>query len=252
MAQRRHHYERAFEEFLRSRRIPYVAVDEARKALLPDGDAGALRVTEIEPAGETKDRADGPGTPPVTRTRSLKSFDFVIYAQPTNLLLDVKGRKVVARARRSTAGGAAGRLENWVTREDIESLTRWEALFGPEFRAAFLFVYWCDAQPPDALFQEVIEYRGWWYALRTVTLADYRQHMRVRSPRWGTLDVKGDVFERISQPFTSAEGGGLGPWGNGLGPPRGEVDAGEWMGRIVTETQADGSRLYHVADPPRV
>ncbi len=250
MAQRRHHYERAFEEFLRSRRIPYVAVDEARKALLPDGDAGALRVTEIEP------RAADPSAPPVTRTRSLKSFDFVIYAQPTNLLLDVKGRKVIARARRSAAGGAAGRLENWVTREDIESLTRWEALFGSEFRAAFLFVYWCDAQPPDALFQEVLEYRGWWYALRSVTLAEYRQHMRVRSPRWGTLDIKSDVFERISHPFTLAaggkEGGGLGPWGNGLGPPRTEADAGAWMGGLVTKTQADGSRLHHVADPPGV
>lgn len=35
MAQRRHHYEQAFEAFLREERIPYVAVNEARKALLP-------------------------------------------------------------------------------------------------------------------------------------------------------------------------------------------------------------------------
>ena len=35
MAHRRDHYDRAFEGFLRARRIPYVAVDEARKTLLP-------------------------------------------------------------------------------------------------------------------------------------------------------------------------------------------------------------------------
>ena len=40
MAQRRHHYEAAFEGYLRQRRIPYVAVDEAKKSLLPGSPAG--------------------------------------------------------------------------------------------------------------------------------------------------------------------------------------------------------------------
>src|SRR5688572_22372104 len=35
MAQRRFHYEQAFEHFLRANRVPYVAVDEAKKALMP-------------------------------------------------------------------------------------------------------------------------------------------------------------------------------------------------------------------------
>ena len=35
MAQRRFHYEQAFEHYLRANRIPYVAVDEAKKALMP-------------------------------------------------------------------------------------------------------------------------------------------------------------------------------------------------------------------------
>ena len=37
--------------------------------------------------------------------------------------------------------------------EDVRSLTEWEKLFGDGFQAAFVFVYACDAQPPDALFQ---------------------------------------------------------------------------------------------------
>lgn len=41
------HYERAFEAFLRSHRIPYVAVDEARRALVaPEPD--------VEPHGDLK------------------------------------------------------------------------------------------------------------------------------------------------------------------------------------------------------
>jgi hypothetical protein len=35
VTQRRHHYEAAFEQYLRATRVPYVAVDEAKKALLP-------------------------------------------------------------------------------------------------------------------------------------------------------------------------------------------------------------------------
>ena len=38
MAQRRFHYEQAFEYYLRANRVPYVAVDEAKKSLLPEGE----------------------------------------------------------------------------------------------------------------------------------------------------------------------------------------------------------------------
>jgi hypothetical protein len=185
MSQRRHHYERAFEEYLRSRRIPYVSVDEARKALLPDG--GVLRVS-----GDAG-RAGG----------ALKSFDFVVYGEGTNLLLDVKGRRVVPRRSRNPEAGstARSRLESWVTEDDVSSLGQWERLFGTSFQAAFLFVYWCDEQPPDALFQEIFEYRGRWYALRAVTLGEYRRVMKPRSARWRTVDVPAALFEQVSQPF---------------------------------------------------
>ena len=202
MAQRRHHYERAFEGFLRARRIPYVAVDEARKALVPMG-AGIGGV----------DTGAGP---------ALKSFDFVLYgnvgaqgsgADGANLLVDIKGRRVGSKAAmRAAAGGEIrmGRLESWVTREDVRALGEWERLFGEGFRAAFVFVYACEAQPPDALFQEVFERDGVWYALRVVTLGEYARHMKTRSERWGTVDIARRVFERISQPLTAGVGGGLG------------------------------------------
>lgn len=209
MAQRRFHYERAFEEFLRSRRIPYVAVDEARKALLPDG--ASLRLAPA--SGESQPGTGHPGA-------ALKSFDFVIYGDSgSNLLIDVKGRRVAP----SRAGGLTARLESWVTLDDIASLRTWQELFGPGFEAAFVFVYWCEVQPPDALFQEIMEHRGAWYALRAVRLDEYQRVMKVRSPRWGTVDIAPAIFERVSQPFSPpprARDDDLGPDAPALLPRR--------------------------------
>jgi hypothetical protein len=180
--QRRHHYERAFEDYLRARRIPYVAVDEARKALLPSG-------VMLDPAGP--------------ESGSLKSFDFVVYGQNANLLIDIKGRRVPRPKSASHDELRVGRLESWVTEDDIASLTRWQQLFGPGFESVFVFVYWCDAQPPDALFQEVFEHKDEWYALRSVRLCEYVRAMKPRSPRWRTVHVPTAAFERISQPFVA-------------------------------------------------
>jgi len=92
------HYEAAFEDYLRRKGLPYIAVDEAKKALF----AGA----------------------------KLKSFDFVVYRpEGKNLLVDVKGRKLVP--------GSAS-LQNWVTREDIDDLRQWQEIFGDGFSAMFI------------------------------------------------------------------------------------------------------------------
>lgn len=195
MTQRRHHYEAAFEDFLRSSRIPYVAVDEAKKALLPESASPRLRVHGADDV----------------RAPSVKSFDFVIYGESQNLLLEVKGRRVSPRALATGIGSTRStprptprsRLENWVTQDDVDSLATWGSLFGQGFEPAFVFVYWCEEQPPDALFQEVFESRGRWYALRCVLLSDYRANMKVRSPRWRTVHIASSRFEQISQPFTA-------------------------------------------------
>ncbi len=227
-----------------------MAVDEARRALLPDPAVPARRKR-----GKAAGDAAGSGAEMVEAhpwPTGLKSFDFVLYAETRNLLIDIKGRKVSRRmggvssireanARRRltpvtshdaepAAGeddGAAltadaegvsenpgwslhrrGRLESWVTQDDVDSLREWMRLFGPGYEAAFVFVYWCDEQPPDGLFQEVFDFQGRWYALRAIALADYLGAMKTRSARWKTVDLPGAEFERLSQPFAS-------PWVNG-------------------------------------
>lgn len=181
MAQRRHHYERAFEQYLRGTRIPYVAVNEARKSLLP------------ERAPLTTQRQD-------EDPESLKNFDFVIYGDTPNLLVEIKGRKLPQiRLKDGTPGKP--RLESWVTMDDIESLMRWQELFGSGYEAAFVFVYWCADTPPDGLFGELVEHQGRWYTLRAITLGDYTSAMKVRSPRWRTVHLSTADFDRLAGPF---------------------------------------------------
>ncbi len=117
----------------------------------------------------------------------------VYSSQRRNLLIDVKGRK---------HSGKTGRaFQNWVTRDDVTCMQRWAELFGPDFEPAFAFLFWCDAQPPDALFHEVFAYGDRWYAVLAVRLSDYRQHMRDRSVRWDTVSIPAKAFGQLSLPL---------------------------------------------------
>jgi hypothetical protein len=166
MAQRRFHYDLAFEHYLRANAIPYVAVDEAKRAL------------------------SGPKRSP----HKLKNFDFVVYSKgDANLLIDVKGRKHSGKTGRS--------MQNWVTEDDVHCLRQWSGIFGDGFNAAFVFLYWCDHQPPDALFHEIFEFGARWYAVLAVRLGDYEKHMRPRSAKWKTVAIPTKAFDQHARPL---------------------------------------------------
>ncbi len=182
MVRRMVHYELAFEHYLRANRTPYVAVDEARRALLP----------------------------PDADLKGLKSFDFVVYGPDLNLLVDVKGRMFGRTADLGKdgreRGGTRRAFDSWVTRDDVESLGRWQTLFGAGFEATFVFIYCLRRQPPDVLFEEVFAHGPWWYALREVRLDDYRRRMVPRSSKWGTVHLRADDWAAVSRPFTTRSG----------------------------------------------
>lgn len=194
MAQRRNHAERAFERLLRDKRIPYVAVNEARKSLLPAG----ARLT-------VHDRSNGTG-------ETLKNFDFIVYGDSSNLLVEIKGR-TIPRPKRPRPPGKRPRMECWVTQDDIDALRTWQRLFGPAYEPVLVFVYTCEGPPPDGLFAEVIEHAGTWYAVRAIALDDYEPRMKVRSPRWRTVHLTQDDFDQLSRPFAgpSTAAAPLGP-----------------------------------------
>ena len=165
MADRNVHYEAAFEAFLRDKGIPCVAVDEAKKALFANA--------------------------------KLKSFDFVVYSKNgPNLLIDVKGRQL-----RSRANGAKRSFETWTTEQDVVDLMQWEQVFGEGYKAVLTFIYWID--PPLAEEPGMFMHRGRWYQMMGVDLAEYRDHMRRRSPKWETVALAAEDFRSLARPIES-------------------------------------------------
>jgi hypothetical protein len=167
MANRQIHYEAAFEDFLRSRGIPYVAVDEAKKALFADA--------------------------------ALKSFDFVVYsAEGRNLLADVKGRKFPY-----TVSGQRRYWENWVERGDLTDLTRWEEVFGRDFQALLVFTYALGDPLEARKFEDVHLFRQRFYSFLAIPAETYGQHARLRSPSWQTVNMPMRLFRELAAPMTT-------------------------------------------------
>ncbi|NLF31459.1 MAG: HYExAFE family protein [Planctomycetes bacterium] len=162
MSHRRDHYELAFEDYLRGRGWPYVAVDEARRKAFA--------------------------------AVALKNFDYIVYSSTgANLLVDVKGRKfpnVLAVGRRRV--GRA--FENWITRDDLEGLGQWERIFGGGFRAVLVFAYWLQGPPASSPMEEVHVFQGRHYVFAAIGLDRYVAAARPRSARWQTLTVPTEQF----------------------------------------------------------
>jgi hypothetical protein len=161
------HYEAAFEAYLHERGHCYVAVNETRRASLGD----------------------------VT----FKNLDFIVHGTSgARLLVDVKGRRFPS----GPAEKPRRVWKSWCMREDVEGLVRWQELFGPGFRSLLVFAYhiqsWVEVEDevPD-----LWEWRGNRYLLRAVAVDEYRQHMRVCSPRWQTVYLPGRVLREVARPF---------------------------------------------------
>ena len=159
-------YEAAFEAFLKEQALCYIAVDETRRAVLGDVP--------------------------------VKNLDFIVLA-PTGakLLVDVKGRQF--------PGGPADKpryvWESWATQEDVNGLTHWQALFGLDYLPLFVFMYHIKPTVTLENTPDVWRHRDDVYLLRGVALDDYRRHMRVRSPKWGTVNLPKGKFEEVARPF---------------------------------------------------
>lgn len=180
MTIRRNHYEAAFEEYLRSLRTPYVAVDEKRRALI----------------GQS----------------SLKSLDFIVHpTEQTNLLVDIKGRRYPSgRAPvthsdsanfRSKGGGGGHKWENWATDDDISSMLQWNMVFGEEFKSILIFAYHILDERYLSDFEDWFVYQEKTYAFFGVWVDEYATAMRTRSQSWATVSLPTQVYRELRHPI---------------------------------------------------
>lgn len=170
MALRHIHYEAAFEDYVRSRGWPYVAVSEHRKAIF-----GGARI---------------------------KSFDYLVYPAPnTAWLVEVKGRKfpyIHGRVRRF--------WENWVTADELKDLASWKGVFGDGFDPVLVFAYWLCGFTDRNPATEIHAFRGEYYAFLWVSASDYARAARRRSPSWGTVTVPTAEFRGMVQSVAAFTG----------------------------------------------
>ncbi len=165
---RSNHYEAAIEANMRAKNIGYVAVDEAKRTRLG--------------------------------TTDIKSVDFIVVGpESAKLVVDVKGRQYPGRS-----GSTINKTwQNWTEAEDIDGLERWATEFGTAFRGVLAFVY--HILPPFVLptnTPDLFSFRNGTYLMRGVAVAEYKQTMRVRSPKWGTVHMPMESFRRSVRPFS--------------------------------------------------
>lgn len=168
MAKRDNHYEAAFEAFLRARRIPYVAVDEAKRSVIVQSNSQS--------------------------SPTLKNVDFVVSPQAGqgSWLVDVKGRRFPTGTRRQF-------WKNWSTGDELRSLSAWEELFGRGFTGLLVFAY--DVResvspvPPDLLFS----FKNRLYGFVGIRLDHYLSGSKRISPRWDTYAMSAPRFRQLAR-----------------------------------------------------
>jgi hypothetical protein len=173
MANRDNHYEAAFEEYLRRRCVPYVAVDEAKRSLTAEG-------------------------------QSIKNLDFIV-ASPAGVswLIDVKGRRF------PSGDEQRHYWKNWSTTDDLVSLGRWQHLFGRQFVAMFVFAYNIVGDRAPLPAEQLFEFRDALYGFLAVRLVEYEAAARPISPAWDTVAVPAAEFRRMARPMDVLLDGGI-------------------------------------------
>ena len=157
-------YETAVEAYLRQIPAAYLAVDEARRSLLPEG--------------------------------SLKNADFLVTTEGgDNYLIDVKGRRFPSGRTRPAY------WRNWTTREELASLVRWQVLLGPRFTGCLVFAYHVVGDRTPVAPADLFVHQGRIYAFLAMTLPAYLAAARPLSARWATVTVPTPVFRRQARPL---------------------------------------------------
>lgn len=161
MAQRHNHYEAAFGAWLRWLEIPYVAVNESRRA--------------------------------VTGNRSLKNVDFIVspVAASRSWLVDVKGRRFPT---------GSSYWKNWSTADELASLANWETVFGDRFTGLLVFAYNVIGDQAPLPAEELFVYHGGLYAFVAMRLDHYTSWSKPLSARWGTVTVPVARFRSLARP----------------------------------------------------
>lgn len=137
----------------------------------------------------------------------IKTFDMLVYPAgggspgSRTLVVEVKGR--LFKGAKLNVGVS---LPNWVTKEDVIGLTRWEQIIArTEVRqrshAVFVFSYKFERIDVETDGLETYDFDNNVYCFFAITLDEYRKKMKQRSPKWQTYDLAAADFRGAAMPL---------------------------------------------------
>ena len=176
------HYEAAFESFLQSQAIPYMSTRETRRSFAGQEEYGSLKNIDFL----VMNRSSVDAVQPVRQSRALEASSW---------LIDIKGRRFPS----GTAHPQYWR--NWVSEDDLLSLSRWETIFGRGFQGLLVFAYDVlgDRSPIDR--SRLFEFQNRYYAFLGIPLSVYYRECRPLSPRWRTVSMPNAKFRQMVVPL---------------------------------------------------
>ncbi len=190
------HYEVAFEAFIQQLHLPCLATKERKRSLCEENSDMKLKNMDFIISSK---QISPPLEWSLSETNdSLPNSDpdrIIIPASTNSWLCDIKGRRFPSGQKHPQY------WRNWVAKDDLVSLARWENLFGAGFHGLFVFVYdVCGTRlplPEERLFP----CGGKRYAFFVIPLATYMDGCRSLSVRWETVTMPTALFRRYALPL---------------------------------------------------
>lgn len=165
-------YERVFEGIIRKCEIPYIAINEAKRA--------------------------------VVEGKKIKSLDFIVASKTGIYLLDVKGKTFpYGWPKRSIS--ERDYWENWVHKDDLEGMELWSSLLqSKKIQPLLVFVYKIVKRDEVQNFVDYVKMDNTLYGFVAIPTSVYRQNWKQRSVAQGftAMYVSRDKFKSLAEPFS--------------------------------------------------
>ncbi|HEG43765.1 MAG TPA: hypothetical protein ENH94_06945 [Phycisphaerales bacterium] len=138
----------------------------------------------------------------LSRSR-MKSFDFMLYPSGSGpIIAELKGRLFKGRSLAKMTG-----LQCWVNIEDVRGLLGWEKALDVTGRDGhlrgtgwFIFAYKLENIDVETDGKDIYEFGQDRYIFYAIKADDYREFMKVRSPRWKTVTLPAEKFRQLAIP----------------------------------------------------
>ena len=190
------HYEQAFAAYLREHNVIFLPTLEIYRNFGAEKSPRSLKNLDFVVLG-------GRTSLPEVGVRADGSLGVISSAKDANSppkgsrswLVDIKGRQFPSGQKHPQY------WRNWVTRDDLASLARWEFFFGTDFHGLFVFAYEIMGNVAPLEPSQLFYFGQKIYAFVGVPRTTYEENCRTLSVQWNTVTLPTSKFRRCARPM---------------------------------------------------